>query len=135
MWWAFDAHGIAPLGYAAFAFALGATFGAVIRRTIPAMAFTLAIFAAVQVVMPLGIRPHFFPPVRLTAAIGSFGGGLGTEITPRTLTFTGTETLPGQPGAWILSIGAVNSAGQTVSVIPAACAQERRTAPPTSRPA
>lgn len=118
---AFDAHGIAPLGYAAFAFALGVTSGVVLRRTIPAMAITLAIFAASQVVVPLGIRPHFFPPVRMTAAMGSFGGGLGTEITPRTFAFTGVEALPGQPGAWILSVGAVNSAGQAVSVIPAAC--------------
>jgi hypothetical protein len=120
---AFDAHGLAPLGYAAFAFALGVASGVVLRRTIPAMAITLAIFAAIQVVMPLGIRPHFFPPVRMTAAIGSFGGGLGTEITPSTFAFTGVEALPGQPGAWILAIGAVNSAGQTVSVIPAACSK------------
>jgi hypothetical protein len=58
---AFDAHGLAPLGYAAFAFALGVASGVVLRRTIPAMAITLAIFAAIQVVMPLGIRPAFLP--------------------------------------------------------------------------
>ena len=42
----FATRGITPLGYAAFAFALGAAAGALIRRTLPAMAVTLAIFAA-----------------------------------------------------------------------------------------
>ena len=38
----FATHGITPLGYAAFAFALGTAAGALIRRTVPAMAVTLA---------------------------------------------------------------------------------------------
>jgi hypothetical protein len=38
----FATHGITPLGYAAFAFTLGVTAGALIRRTVPAMAVTLA---------------------------------------------------------------------------------------------
>jgi hypothetical protein len=42
----FDAHGITPLGYAAFAFTLGVTTGVLLRRAVPAMALTLAIFAA-----------------------------------------------------------------------------------------
>ena len=57
----FATHGITPLGYAAFAFTLGVTAGALIRRTVPAMAVTLAIFAAVQIAMPLWIRPQPFP--------------------------------------------------------------------------
>ena len=58
----FASHGITPLGYAAFAFVLGVTAGALIRRTIPAMAVTLAIFAALQVAMPLWVRPNLAPP-------------------------------------------------------------------------
>ncbi len=50
----FATRGITPFGYAAFAFTLGTAAGALIRRTVPAMAVTLAIFAAVQVAMPLG---------------------------------------------------------------------------------
>jgi hypothetical protein len=66
----FATHGITPLGYAAFAFTLGtATAGALIRRTVPAMAVTLAIFAAVQVAMPLWVRPHLIPPDRTIATI------------------------------------------------------------------
>src|SRR5580704_16752850 len=58
----FATHGITPLGYAAFAFALGVAAGALIRRTVPAMAVTLAIFAALQVAMPLWVRPNLAPP-------------------------------------------------------------------------
>ena len=64
----FASHGITPLGYAAFAFALGTAVGVLTRRALPAMAITLAIFAAVQVAMPLSIRPHLFPPDHTTAA-------------------------------------------------------------------
>ena len=39
---AFDAHGIVPIGYAAFGFTLGVTAGVLIRRALPAMAVTLA---------------------------------------------------------------------------------------------
>ena len=48
----FAAHGITPLGYAAFAFALGVTAGVLIRRTLPAIAITLAIFALIQLAWP-----------------------------------------------------------------------------------
>ncbi len=55
----FSERGIAPIGYAAFAFALGVLAGMLIRRTVPAMAVTLVIFTAVQFVMRLAARlPH-----------------------------------------------------------------------------
>ena len=108
----FATHGITPLGYAAFAFALGTAIGALIRRTVPAMAVTLAIFAAVQIAMPLGVRPHLIPPDHTVATIDSAQLNFGN------LTAT---AVPGRPGAWILSSGAINAAGQTVSTLPAAC--------------
>jgi hypothetical protein len=117
----FASHGITPLGYAAFAFALGVTAGALIRRTIPAMAVTLAVFAALQVAMPLWIRPHFVPADRTVIATspGNEAGG-PTGPAGSTLTLVATS-LPGQPGAWILSSGPVNAAGRPVSTTPAAC--------------
>ena len=51
-------RGIASAGHAAFAFVLGVTMGIIIRRTVPAMAVTLAIFIAVQIAVPLWVRPH-----------------------------------------------------------------------------
>ena len=109
----FATHGITPLGYAAFAFALGAATGVLFRRALPAMAVTLAIFAAAQIAMPLGIRPHLIPPDRTIATIESVDLDFGS------LTAT---VVPGLPGAWILSSGAVNPAGHTVGTLPAACA-------------
>jgi ABC-type transport system involved in multi-copper enzyme maturation permease subunit len=123
---AFVSHGITPLGYAAFAFALGVTAGALIRRTVPAMAVTLAIFAAVQIAMPLWIRPNLFPASHTTVAINFNDSTLNLYRTgsPHTFTFTlATDGfLAGQPGAWIRSSGAADAAGHPVStVVPSAC--------------
>jgi hypothetical protein len=57
----FDTRDIAPIGYALFAFALGVAIGALVRRTIPVMALTLAGFAAVRVCFNEFVRPHFAP--------------------------------------------------------------------------
>ena len=40
-----------------------------VRRTVPAMAITLAIFVAAQIAMPLLVRPHLLPPTRSTIEI------------------------------------------------------------------
>jgi hypothetical protein len=118
----FATHGIAPLGYAAFAFTLGITAGALLRRTIPAMAVTLAIFAALQVAMPLWIRPNLAPPDHTVIPITSVGNALPSQTGPGGTTFTlHAKTIPGQPGAWLLSSGPVNAAGQATSTTPAAC--------------
>src|SRR5512132_3458 len=58
----FAARGIVPIAYAAFACALGVTVGMLVRRTLPTMAITLAVFVAVQFAMPLPVRPHLLPP-------------------------------------------------------------------------
>jgi hypothetical protein len=118
----FATHGITPLGYAAFAFALGVAAGALIRRTIPAMALTLAIFAAVQVAMPLWIRPNLIPARHTVISVASLQNYSGGPGGPGGSDFTLIAvSLPGQPGAWILSSGPVNAAGQPVSTTPAAC--------------
>jgi hypothetical protein len=112
----FATHGITPLGYAAFAFALGVTAGVLIRRAVPAMAVTLATFAAVQLAMPLWIRPHLFPPARTAIAIGR---GITFNNDPQGNFTLTTSSLPGQPRAWIVSSGAVNAAGNPVGTAPA----------------
>jgi hypothetical protein len=116
---AFDAHGVVPLGYAAFAFTLGVSAGILLRRPIPAMAVTLAVFAAVQVAMPLGIRSHLFPPGHTTTAIGS--GWEGQIHTDRGSFGFSVDYVASEPGAWIISSGAVNTAGQRITVTPAVC--------------
>jgi hypothetical protein len=121
----FASHGITPLGYAAFAFVLGATIGVLIRRAIPAMAVTLVIFAAVQLAVPLWIRPHLFPPDHVVAPLSSVQIGLvGVTGADGHLTVSAGD-VPGEPGAWLLSSRPVDSAGQPLSTIPAACATGR----------
>ncbi len=118
---AFDAHGVVPLGYAAFGFTLGVTTGVLFRRTLPAMAVTLALFAAVQVAMPLLIRPHLFPPAHLTQSLAENFSGQQSAAPGGRFTFT-LDYIDSEPGAWIFSSGAVNAAGRPVSIMPAACA-------------
>lgn len=127
----FAARGIAPLGYAAFAFALGVTAGVLIRRTIPAMAVTLVIFAAVQFLMPNFVRPHLIPPVQVTAP---FNANTANEImiSPGPGNTTAVMTVVGdfsKPGAWILSNQTVTPAGKLFTgPAPAACTSN--SAPP-----
>jgi hypothetical protein len=111
----FGARGIAPMGYAAFAFALGVTLGMLIRRTIPAMALTLAIFVGLQVAMPELVRPHLITPTRATV-----------EVTPSNVEefiFQGPDgplevgAQATEKGAWILSSHTVDASGRTVDTI------------------
>ena len=126
----FASHGITPLGYAAFAFALGVTAGALIRRTLPAMAVTLAIFAALQVAMPLWVRPNLAPPDHTVLPVTSLGAALPSRPARAATIFTlFALTIPGQPGAWLLSSGPVNAAGQPASTTPAACTSVEGTGP------
>lgn len=65
----FGARGVAPAGYALFAFCLGLTLGILLRRVLPAMAVTLAVFLAVQIAVPLLVREHLVPATTQTVAI------------------------------------------------------------------
>jgi hypothetical protein len=56
------ARGIVPVGYALLAVALGVLLGAVLRRTVPAMATTFAGVAALMLTFSLWLRPHLLPP-------------------------------------------------------------------------
>jgi hypothetical protein len=120
----FGTRGIAPLGYAAFAFTLGVLAGLLVRRTVPAMAVTLAALAAVQIAFPLAIRPHLIPPVRHTtavtaAAIGEISGGGpgGNQLTGVGL---GNSDVPA--GAWLLTKQTTTESGSTsLGAMPSAC--------------
>ncbi len=104
----FDARGIAPLGYAAFAFTLGVTAGVLVRRMLPAMAITLVLFAAVQVLVPMFVRPNIIPPAQLTAPMNpNFKAMIITQQTDQ-MTLIGSANIP---GAWILSDKTITPAG------------------------
>jgi hypothetical protein len=79
----FDIQGIVPVAYSIFAVVLGIVVGSMIRRVIPAMATTLATFAAVRIVIAVVVRPHYMSPLSKPASVS-------------------TNALPA--GAWLLSI-------------------------------
>ncbi len=113
---AFNARDIAPLGYAAFAFALGATIGLLIRRVLPAMAATLAIFIVVQVVTTAVLRPNLMPATTATVPINQTTMSQAVRF-DRAEAVTGPVTidLPAPAGAWLLSESpALTSAGEPV---------------------
>ena len=58
----FDLQGVAPIGYAIFATALGIWIGSRITRTTAAMVTTLALFVAVRLVVTLQLRPRLAAP-------------------------------------------------------------------------
>ncbi len=60
---AFDIQGIVPIGYAVFAVALGITAGALIGRSLPALAVTAGVFLAVRLAVTYWVRVHYMPAV------------------------------------------------------------------------
>ena len=127
-WLVFATHGITPLGYAAFAFTLGVTVGALIGRTVPAMAVALAVFAVIQIAIPLWVRPHLFPARHTVIPVTSLEETSQTlSIRSRNGVYSGNSftlgalNIPGQPGAWLLSSTTLNAAGQATSTAPAIC--------------
>jgi hypothetical protein len=115
----FGARGIAPIAYAAFAFALGVTAGVIIRRTIPAMAVTLAGFAFVQIAMSNWIRPHLITPLRTTSALNPAHIIALMVGSNKSMTVLASVS---KPGAWILSNQTIDTAGHVFTgPAPAVC--------------
>jgi hypothetical protein len=77
----FDITDIAPAGYAIFAMALGICAGTLLRRTLPALAVTLAGFAGLRALTALWLRQHYMTPAtayyKLTAPFVPAGSYLG----------------------------------------------------------
>jgi hypothetical protein len=113
----FDVLYLVPVAYAVFAMALGICAGALIRRTVPAMAVTLGGFIAARVAVTLWLRPHYLSAVTAVRSL------------PAQIQLTGSP--------WLLSQGTRNPAGQLmagpqdqpaafgvpVSSLPRACAR------------
>jgi hypothetical protein len=110
----FGARGVAPIGYAAFVFAFGVTLGMLVHRTLPTMAITLVVFVAVQIAMPLLVRPHLLPPTRSAIEITTsniddihwlHGGSIRLSVKAQA---------PNDTGAWVLSSHIVDASRHTV---------------------
>ena len=109
----FAMRGIAPVGYAVFALVLGVAVGMVLRRSVPAIALTLAVFTFVQVAMPFWVRPQLLSPTTRSVA-----------ITPATIVgigFRNSDPVPtlevaSPAGSWVLSDRTVDATGRVVPV-------------------
>jgi hypothetical protein len=98
----FDRSDLVPIGYAAFAFALGVTAGVLIRRTLPAMAATLVAFIGVRFAFLEWVRPHLMTPRMITTALPApFASG--------PLPAAGLDRAD-----WVISEQTINKAGQVI---------------------
>jgi ABC-type transport system involved in multi-copper enzyme maturation permease subunit len=114
----FDRRDVAPVAYAAFAFAVGALLGAVLRRTLPAMAATLGVFVFTRVAIGAWVRPHLMTPVHQTLSLLGAGPdqrvqlGIGfSKGGPLQLFIKGG----GPPRSWTVSSYPVTSSGHRVT--------------------
>jgi hypothetical protein len=110
---AFGMRGLAPVAETVFAVSLGIALGVVLRRTLPAMALTLALMVFVQIALPSWIRPHLLPATSQTLVISS------DTVDSITTTPGGGEAQVGvhtaHRGDWVLSQHTVK-AGKPVSL-------------------
>lgn len=121
----FDQRDIVPIGYALFAFAFGVTAGLVTRRTLPAMALTLAGLLTVRIVVAEWIRPLVVAPRVLSMPLDpdatgyGWGGNILFGVGPSTL----QPTPPDIPNAWIQSVHILDAtrAPLTDQVLRATC--------------
>jgi hypothetical protein len=106
----YGARGIVPVGYALFAFTLGITAGVLIRRTVPAMAATLAGYAAVAFAMTAWIRALLVPASRATPGLDmSMFEAIMINPEDNTMSIVGGN-LPSS--AWILSNETITPTGE-----------------------
>jgi ABC-type transport system involved in multi-copper enzyme maturation permease subunit len=119
----FDIMGIVPVGYAVFAVALGIAAGALLRRTLPAIAVTIVGFIAVRAVIFMLLRSHFMTAVTSYFPINKgFNAGSAWQLA------AGYVGANGQPISIPLStngavIGGANGVALPVSSLPASCQQ------------
>ena len=114
----FGTRGIVPIGAAALAFMIGVTTGLLIRRTIPAMALTLAVFAAALIAMPLWISPHLITPAQYTRPVVA-------SLSTMKMTSSGqlSDPVSTLPGAWILTDQIITADGAVFSLPQVAACQ------------
>jgi hypothetical protein len=106
----FSQRDVVPMGYAAFAFALGLIAGLLIRRTLPAMATTFVGYIAARLVVLEWVRPHFATPLHVTASMPEPG-----SAPVKAVKAPAASQIP--QGSWIGTSRTTDPAGHTVAVI------------------
>jgi hypothetical protein len=106
----YGARGIVPIGWAVFAFVLGVTVGMLIRRTVPAMVTTLAVYIVAVSQMP---RPHLVPANHITTPLDT--NHLQLTINETGLVYVDVSSDIEPRGAWVLFNQAVTPTGKVFS--------------------
>jgi hypothetical protein len=109
-----------PIGYGASAFALGVAAGTVVRRTVPAIAITLAVYVLVLVAVPT-VRAHLAPATLTTRITQENVRGLSASFD-----VTGKPNGPvkdltvavDKPGAWIVANETLDPSGAVADELP-----------------
>ena len=107
----FTERGIVAIGYTGFAFAVGLTAGALLRRTLPAMAATFVSFIAARIAFTFWIRPHLLPAAHAAQKLGA--GNVGITGTPHGVSLFATS--PTIANGWVSSTAIVDRAGKAPS--------------------
>ncbi len=95
----FGAVGIAPAAWWLFAFTLGTAAGVLVRKTLPAIAITVAVFIAASIALLL-LRPHYAEPVRTIGPDPAARGALVIEVgrvAPDGREMSSLDDVPGCP--------------------------------------
>ena len=109
----FGVRDIAPIGYAAFAFALGLTAGLIFRRILPAMLTALVGFVAARVAVSAWVRPYLFTPLHQSLPITTATPVSIDQTSPGVIkAFESTRGIS-LPDAWVYSVQIVDQAGHT----------------------
>jgi hypothetical protein len=119
----FDIMGIVPVGYALFAMTLGLCAGALLRRTLPAIAVTLAGFIVVRAVVTLWLRPHYMSAITVTSKLTS-------PFTPAGSYWQLGQGIRNPAGQLVPAPNGAAVDGIPVGSLPAACASAARGVPP-----
>ncbi len=110
----FDQRAVVAVGYAAFAFALGAAAGTLLRRTVPAIAVTLVALVSIRLLDFFYVQPYLISPLRHSypLALGTTISGYGGENGAQASLFPGAPNLP---NAWIISTDIVDKTGHSLT--------------------
>jgi len=107
----FTERGIVAIGYTGLAFTVGLAAGAILRRTLPAMAATFVSFIAARIIFTFWIRPHLLPAAHAVQQLGAGNAGIGG---PQGVSLFATS--PTIANAWVYSATIVDNAGSAPSV-------------------
>ncbi len=116
----FSIQGMAPIGYAVLAVAIGITLGAWLKRGLLAAGLTLGLVLALEITVAQAVRPHYLAPVTKNIVTTRLDAGVPS---------------PG-PDTWVLNGTIVNRQGAVLDWThpPKACIVQANSPPPQSFP-